>query len=211
MGQVREEADYLVVLLGGQGADVFEAYRPAESLAGGYGLERIRLGGGDDVVRVGEYLFLCVADSADLAPRHGMRPDEFKVAPQQLLHLIDHAAFNARHIGEQSARTDKPLILLYPVDENMWIKGENYQIEFADIFAVRVGSAAAYPALFEGKSYRIGVAVDCADLVAAAAQRLGVAAADKAETDYQNFCISIKFHMTLTSVPRAARVVKKSG
>ena len=75
MGQVREEADYLVVLLGGQGADVFEAYRPAESLAGGYGLERIRLGGGDDVVRVGEYLFLCVADSADLAPRHGMRPD----------------------------------------------------------------------------------------------------------------------------------------
>ena len=35
-------------------------------------------------------------------------------------------------IGE-SARTDKPLILLYPVDENMRIKGENYPIGFKNI------------------------------------------------------------------------------
>ena len=54
---------------------------------------------------------------------------ELHVGPQRLLNLIDYASLDSGDIGDERAAFEERLILLYPIDELLGIKGEDYDVE----------------------------------------------------------------------------------
>ena len=202
MGQLGDETDHLVVLLGGQHRDLPAAEDLAKApapLDAGLG---VFLRGGDDEVCPVEDGVVGVFDPADLAARHGMGGYILHVIAQHLLDIIDDAALDTGHIRDQQPVFEQELMLADPVLEDLRIEGKNDHIRLADRRLVRMVIAPVdQPVLFREPD-RFRPAVDRLHLEAQALERLRVAAPHEAQPDDQNIISADPVHHRYLQPPR---------
>lgn len=211
VGQLGEEADHLVVLLGGEGGDVGKAQKSAQLDTGEDGLGGVLFGGGDDVVGSDEHFVGAVLHPRHLPSCHGVGGDELHVGAQHFLNAVHDAPLDTRHVGEEGSALEEVLVLFDPLHENVGVEGEDHQIRLPDHTGVRLGGALINEPLADGVVDGALLQGDGADMEPEAAERLGVAAAQQSQTYNEYFLAYVYDHDSSTSAPSLVMSPKKPG
>ena len=117
-----------------------------------------------------------------------MGGDEFGIGAEHFLHRLDYAAFYARDVGHDNARSECVLIFAHPVEQNVRIEREDYQVRPSYRIGVGLGIAAVDVVVCEREFNSLRAAVYRLDVISPAVQRHCVAAADESESYYKNPC-----------------------
>ena len=190
MAQLADIADHPVMLLHGQGADVFEAQHLGQLSDPGDGLRGILPGRGDDEVRRGKIHLGGVFHAGGLAACHRMAGDELDPCRAEGLHRLHQAGLDAGHIREDAAGLEERAVRPEPLDEGRGVEAEDDVVGLPDKVFKIVGFAPLDVAMVERELQVALAAVDTVHMEPGFGEFQRIFAAQQAEAHHE---ITLRF------------------